>query len=83
MNPPIFDRTAENMEAVRGGYAYVKQRMESTRNAHAVHVEGTRRMYLCQCMPQIRGVDGHCKFKAGRSKDSRFGDAFRYGRRAR
>ena len=38
-----------NAEAVRGGYAYVRQAMHSTRNAHAVHIPGTRRMYLCQC----------------------------------
>ena len=79
----IFDRTADNMEAVRGGFAFVKQAMQSTRNTHAVHVEGTRRMFLCQCFRQIRGVDGHCEFKAGKSRDSRFGDAFRYGRRVR
>lgn len=41
--------TESNMEAVRGGHAYIGQTLMSTRNYHAVHAEGTRRMYLCGC----------------------------------
>ena len=78
MGSPLDRRHEDNMEAVRGGYAYVRQAMPSTRNAHAVNVEGARRMYLCQCM---RGYIWHInpsKLARNRRKDSRFADGFRY-----
>lgn len=76
-NRSVFDRTTENMEAVRGGYAFVRMRMESTRNAHAVHVEGTRRMYLCQCM---RGATWGRTSSLNRNRrmDRKFAEGFRY-----
>ena len=73
-----MSETAANMEAVRGGYAYVKQAMHSTRNAHAVHVEGTRRMYLCQCSRGAIWPNKPSPLARNRRSSRRFGDDFRY-----
>ena len=67
-----------NEASVRGGYAYVRQSMHSTRNTHAVHVEGTRRMYLCQCNRGAIWSLNPSRLARNRRKDHRWGDNFRY-----
>ena len=73
-----MNETESNMEAVRGGYAYVRQAMPSTKNFHAVHAEGTRRMILCGCnrgwTPPSRPSD----LNRNRRRDDRWGADFRY-----
>ena len=69
---------SDNAQAVRGGYAYVKQTMRPSRNAHPVHAEGTRRMYLCQCMKGFRLEGGISLLGRNRKRDNRFASDFRY-----
>lgn len=65
-------------EAVRGGYAYQRGSLKATRNSHAVHAEGTRRMYLCQCNRGFIFPAKPSKLGRKRNKDHRWADDFRY-----
>lgn len=69
-----------NQEAVRGGYAYQRAGLylKATRNVHAVHVEGTRRMYLCDCNRGFIWPGKPSKLGRNRRKDDRWASDFRY-----
>ena len=73
--PPL---DTANQEAVRGGYAYVKMAMLNSRNTHAVHAEGTRRMYLCQCQRGMLFPGVVSRLARGRRRDDRWASGFRY-----
>ena len=78
MTGTTLDRGADNAEAVRGGYAYVKMAMKAPGNAHLIHVEGTRRMYLCQCNRGTIWPMSPSKLGRGRRADDRWASNFRY-----
>lgn len=72
-----MNRTEENMEAVRGGYAIRHRTLANTRCYHAMNNERGV-MALCGCYRPIRGVTGHSKLGRNRKKGDRFADGFRY-----
>ena len=73
-----LNRTEENAEAMRGGYAYQRMRLEASRNYHAIHVEGTRRMYLCGCTKGFIWPTKPSRLAKGRNADRRWAEMFKY-----